>query len=280
MRFLSYKRIFDRSILDKLISHYTSLAGVREQIKKTYRDYVLSKGSPSIVPIKLNAVQRADFESAYSNKPIVAGLSWISELYINGLNSCPFCGGDGARTIEHYLPQTSYPEFSVYSLNLLPSCGSCNSKRNSLNAHGAIVSPLHPYFDKRILKRLNAYTKVTLDCGIVGFHLTYDRSPYTDDEILRIDHHMEISLDETSYVNRTLDSLETLKISAEKYSSPKDFRVQVINDQIYISERKKDYNSWHHALCKGLAALSDGELQVIFGGSFGMRLIPPSAVSP
>jgi len=91
---------------------------------------------------------------------------------------------------------------------------------------------------------------------------------------------MEISLDETSYVNRTLDSLETLKISAEKYSSPKDFRVQVINDQIYISERKKDYNSWHHALCKGLAALSDGELQVIFGGSFGMRLIPPSAVSP
>lgn len=276
LRSLSYKRIFDRSILERVFAHYTSLSGVSTQIKKAYREYVLKKGSPSIVPISLNAAQRADFENAYSNKPIGAGLSWISGLYINGLNSCPFCGGDGARTIEHYLPQTSYPEFSVYSLNLLPSCGSCNSKRNSLNAYGATTSPLHPYFDKEILNKLDAYTAVSLDCGVPGFHLTYDRSPFSELEQLRIDYHIEISLDEISYINRTLDSLETLRISAEKYSSPAIFRAEVIDDEIYISERKKDYNSWHHALCKGLAALSDSELQLIFGGSFGVRGSRPS----
>jgi hypothetical protein len=254
-----------------VIIHYKSLAGIREQIKIAYREYVLKKGSPSIIPIMIDTTQRAEFENAYSNKSIGAGLSWISELYINGLNSCPFCGGDGARTIEHYLPQASYPEFSVYSLNLLPSCGSCNSKRNSLNAYGAATRPLHPYFDKRILNKLNAYTVVTLKSGIIGFDLSYDRLQFTEEEQLRIDYHMEISLDETSYINRTLDSLETLKISAEKYISPAKFRAQVIDDQIYISERKKDYNSWHHALCKGLSNLSNDELQVIFGGSFGAR---------
>ncbi|WP_143482407.1 hypothetical protein [Pseudomonas congelans] len=271
MRSLSYKRIFDRTILEGVLAHYTSLAGIGAQIKNSYRQYVLTKGSPSITPIGMSAPQRADFENAYSNKPVSAGLSWISELYINGLNSCPFCGGDGARTLEHYLPQASYPEFSVYSLNLLPSCGSCNSKRNSLNAHGATTRPLHPYFDKQILRKLDAYTVVNFDCGIIGFHLTYDRIPFNDEEQLRIDYHIEISLDETSYINRTLDSLETLKISAEKYASAADFRSQVIDDQIYISERKKDFNSWHHALCKGLAALSNDELQEIFEGSFNLR---------
>lgn len=271
MRSLSYKRVFDRSILGSVIAHYKSLAGISTQIKKAYREYVLKKGSPSIVPIGIDAAQRAELENAYSNKPIGAGLSWISELYINGLNSCPFCGGDGARTIEHYLPQTSYPEFSVYSLNLLPSCGSCNSKRNSLNAHGAATSPLHPYFDKHILNKLNVYTVISIECGIIGFDLSYDRTPFTEEEQLRIDYHMEISLDETSYINRTLDSLETLRISSEKYSSPIKFRAEVIDDQIYISERKKDYNSWHHALCKGLANLSNDELQIIFGDSFGAR---------
>lgn len=276
MRSLSYKRVFDRSLLGSVIAHYKSLASISAQIKIAYREYVLKKGSPSIIPIEIDTVQRAEFENAYSNKPIGSGLSWISELYINGLNSCPFCGGDGARTIEHYLPQASYPEFSVYSLNLLPSCGSCNSKRNSLNAHGAATSPLHPYFDKHILNKLNAYTVVSLDCGVIGFYLSYDHSPFTEEEQFRIDYHMEISLDETSYINRTLDSLETLRISSEKYSTPMEFRTEVIDDQIYISERKKDYNSWHHALCKGLANLSDDELQIIFGDSFGARASAPS----
>lgn len=276
LRSLSYKRIFDRTILESVLAHYTSLVGISGQIKNSYRQYVLKKGSPSIVPIEVSEAQRGDFENAYSNKPVSAGLNWISELYINGLNSCPFCGGDGARTIEHYLPQASYPEFSVYSLNLLPSCGSCNSKRNSLNAHGATTSPLHPYFDKQILKKLNVYTVVNFDCGIIGFHLTYDRTPFNDEEQLRIDYHIEISLDETSYINRTLDSLETLRISAEKYNSATEFRKQVIDDQIYISERKKDYNSWHHALCKGLAALSNDNLHAIFGDSFNLRAPPPS----
>lgn len=271
MRSLTYKRVFDRTILETVVTHYTSLASTKSLILSSYRQYVIKKGSPSIIPLTLTSDQISDFEKAYDNKPAGAGLDWINEIYINGLNSCPLCGGDGARTIEHYLPQTSYPEFSVFSLNLLPSCGSCNSKRNSLNAHGATISPLHPYFDKKILEKLNVYTSVSLDCGIVGFDLTYDRTPFNADEQLRIDHHIEMSLDQISYINRTLASIESLRISAEKYLSVEDFRTDVIEDEIYKSDRMKDTNSWHHALCKGLAALPDADLHTIFSDCFGLR---------
>ncbi|MEK4509358.1 HNH endonuclease [Paenibacillus sp. FSL K6-2524] len=45
-------------------------------------------------------------------------------------NSCPYCGMDKPRTIDHYLPKSIYPEFSIYPPNLIPCCGHCNGKKS------------------------------------------------------------------------------------------------------------------------------------------------------
>ncbi|ANY75965.1 hypothetical protein BBD41_27200 [Paenibacillus ihbetae] len=45
-------------------------------------------------------------------------------------NSCPYCGMDKPRTIDHYLPKSIFPEFSIYPPNLIPCCGYCNSKKS------------------------------------------------------------------------------------------------------------------------------------------------------
>lgn len=46
---------------------------------------------------------------------------------------CPYCNLDSTYQLDHFLPKTKYPEFSLYGANLLPICGRCNQiKLNSI----------------------------------------------------------------------------------------------------------------------------------------------------
>lgn len=47
------------------------------------------------------------------------------------LQKCPYCGITLPGTYDHYVPETPFPEFSAHALNLVPSCGKCNSKKSA-----------------------------------------------------------------------------------------------------------------------------------------------------
>lgn len=44
-------------------------------------------------------------------------------------NLCPYCTLSEANTTEHILPKEKYPEYAVDTLNLIPTCSGCNSKK-------------------------------------------------------------------------------------------------------------------------------------------------------
>jgi len=69
----------------------------------------------------------------------------------NGI--CPYCGFGHATTLDHYLPKTSFPCFSVLPINLVPSCKDCNtgSKRNK-TANTAEQQSIHPYYDHQLIE--------------------------------------------------------------------------------------------------------------------------------
>lgn len=62
---------------------------------------------------------------------------------------CPFCGISESSTVDHYLPKETYPEFSVFPKNLVPSCAVCNTrKRDRILVEGTNVRMfLHPCYD-------------------------------------------------------------------------------------------------------------------------------------
>lgn len=62
--------------------------------------------------------------------------------------SCPYCAGIGSsRTLDHYLPKSKFPAFSVHPLNLVPACRDCNTDAGA----GFPMLPneqlIHPYLD-------------------------------------------------------------------------------------------------------------------------------------
>lgn len=60
---------------------------------------------------------------------------------------CPLCGIGTVNTLDHYLPKTRFPVFSVTPNNLVPVCEWCQGEKSEYypTANGSQL--LHPYFD-------------------------------------------------------------------------------------------------------------------------------------
>ena len=65
---------------------------------------------------------------------------------------CPYCGISESSHLDHFLPRAKFPEFSIYSPNLIYVCSVCNSKYKGekiLNSKGERIF-FNPYFDNFI----------------------------------------------------------------------------------------------------------------------------------
>lgn len=63
---------------------------------------------------------------------------------------CPYCCGIGRpRNLDHYLPKSYFPQFSILPQNLVPSCRDCNmdGKKNDFSRIKE-EQIIHPYLDK------------------------------------------------------------------------------------------------------------------------------------
>lgn len=61
----------------------------------------------------------------------------------NGI--CPLCGISGVKTLDHYLPKSRYPAFSVNPKNLVPACENCNTGKGSDIFLSESDQTLYPY---------------------------------------------------------------------------------------------------------------------------------------
>ena len=59
----------------------------------------------------------------------------------NGL--CPTCALNKASELDHFLPKSKYPEFSIFLRNLIPICHNCNHLKNNNTS----IRFLHSYYD-------------------------------------------------------------------------------------------------------------------------------------
>jgi hypothetical protein len=60
---------------------------------------------------------------------------------------CPFCGIGTVNTLDHYLPKTHFPIFSVTPNNLVPACQWCQREKKEHYPTSEGSQVFHPYFD-------------------------------------------------------------------------------------------------------------------------------------
>lgn len=69
----------------------------------------------------------------------------IMSLPVN--QRCPLCGIGTVNTLDHYLPKTHFPVFSVTPNNLVPACTWCQGAKLEYYPETKGGQILHPYFD-------------------------------------------------------------------------------------------------------------------------------------
>ncbi len=114
-----------------------------------YENYAKVGGDPwRLAPAGFNKEESEKQHDLFKNRSRRGGpLGRIRSMA--GLKCCPMCGSPMTGTLDHYLPKEEYPEFSIYSRNLVPACSACNSGSKRQTYKGAATPErfLHPYFD-------------------------------------------------------------------------------------------------------------------------------------
>ncbi|MFC0804626.1 MULTISPECIES: HNH endonuclease [Sinorhizobium] len=120
---------------------------------KAYSDYVQFQGDPwQVSPAPIPKTRQKAQRKFYDTRAGGGALARIRSTA--GLKCCPMCGSDNSGTLDHYLPRKEYPEFSIFSKNLIPACPACNSSVKG-DIYKGTLSPerfIHPYFDKLAAK--------------------------------------------------------------------------------------------------------------------------------
>lgn len=116
-------------------------------------------------------------KDCYSNSTqalnnIIANIKNKQPLHLRSI--CQYCGIDTDNTVDHYLPQSDFPEFSVNHLNLFPCCAVCNPIKNNywfdgVNFHRGIINL---YIDEYPLEQF-LFVDVNLVNGnpIIKYHI-------------------------------------------------------------------------------------------------------------
>ncbi|MEB3438710.1 hypothetical protein U8291_16980 [Pseudomonas sp. A2] len=262
MRSFSHSSVIDDlATLDALTTGIPFLYGCFPVIENAYKAYVNCAGSPQLKAVGLSLGQTVCLHKAYDGGAKKYGLDWIPKLRDVLIWSCPMCGSSMVGTVEHYLPKMPFPEFSVFSWNLIPSCISCNQRRGSKHVNGVGYQLLHPMFDNVILGKLKLVTRFDTAGSVTQFELGFNESAFSVPEQRRISAHIKMCVDARAFKLATQVQISTVavRVAAKKLVDWKP----VIQTELEIMESANQGYGWAASCLRGLLEVSEIQLSSI-----------------
>ncbi|WP_412024639.1 HNH endonuclease [Burkholderia cepacia] len=114
----------------------------------------------------------ADF---YHQAPAELKRRLLARRHDHGLLECPYCGSPGKPdTLDHFMPQGTWPEFSIYPNNLVPQCRDCmpvKGERYYCSTRNDALF-LHPVYHD-MLAQLAFGIDITMNRGTPTFAITF-----------------------------------------------------------------------------------------------------------
>jgi hypothetical protein len=134
----------------------TSFPHLRNQLDlvlNQYEHYINENGNAWVITAQVITEElKIGLKANYKTPP--TSLSFIPELRNSSPDVCPMCGKPSTATLDHFFPKEDFPEWTVFSKNLIPACD-CNIKRGQVLKGDPARQErvLHPYFDTLMLDR-------------------------------------------------------------------------------------------------------------------------------
>ncbi len=163
---------------------------------------------------------------------------------------CPYCGIFHSDTFDHYMNKDSYPEFSVYGLNLIPSCSRCNRKKNAVWLKNSIRQFIYFYSDNLPEIEFLKCTIISTKTNLVEVKFSLDTSKLPDSLEKKIieNHFKNLNLMELFEENCN-EFLSEKKNTIENYftGSHADL-LSIMNSELSNFKEIYGLNNWKTAL--------------------------------
>lgn len=165
---------------------------------------------------------------------------------------CPFCVHKDVTQLDHHLPKSDYPIFSVLPCNLIPICSDCNKIKDTASPVEPEEQTIHPYFD-------NVENDIWLEAlvvertpVVVAFRVN---PPDSWSQLLqdRLHYHFELLELAKLYSNQAASELSDIKgILVTRFNNGGVQNVKNYLEENVISRSAANKNSWKAALYRGL----------------------------
>jgi hypothetical protein len=145
------KQDFDSIVEDKESPRHEVLKNVRPRVFQAYNAHVAARPAlESLVPLGLVNPEKEALLHCYTSP--TRSRDAMMTCILNSQSSlaqatCQYCRINAPKTFDHYLPQSIFAEFAVYSHNLIPCCGDCNRIRGDAWLERGERQHIHLYFD-------------------------------------------------------------------------------------------------------------------------------------
>ncbi|NHZ41372.1 HNH endonuclease [Massilia aquatica] len=206
----------------------------------------------------LGSARKKDFTNVYSNQMVAANKPGRA-IYDRILGSapggkCPLCGFGQAKTLDHYLPKSKYPQFAVFPSNLVPACYECNvGKRNGV-AIDRVGQSIHPYFDHLLINEQWLFARVVPDPFTIEFSVEPPRHWERDDGD-RVRSHFSLMDLEKRFNTEATDELAAIHGIVKRNVLQYGFTAQDIREDLLATAAERhaiQKNSWQTALYQAL----------------------------
>ncbi|WP_088744095.1 HNH endonuclease [Cobetia sp. QF-1] len=183
-------------------------------------------------------------------------------LYDAILNSaeekCPFCGGIGTpRNLDHFLPKSHFPQFSILPSNLVPSCRDCNMDgKASSYATKAGEQLIQPYIDNDVFFD-DQWIFADFECDDTGlgwfnFYVKTPREWNDINKVRAIKHFEDFNLN-TKYGNKAAQNLvylqEVIRVALARGDTIDDVIDMALKPAITAAMFP---NHWHKVMCQAM----------------------------
>lgn len=206
----------------------------------------------------LGHLTKSDLVSLYT-KYMVDTTGKSRNFYDNILASaggfCPFCAGLGhVSTLDHYLPKSYFPAYSVHPLNLIPCCKDCNTGKNASFGQNVGDQSIHPYLDmdhffedRWIQARVDNSNNI-----ILRFECSPPESWSQIDKDRAKSHFVSYNIAKRFSVqaNAELSILANLRIGSLRALRPLEFRAYLLD---FVSCPRLPLNGWLRTMYTALA---------------------------
>lgn len=108
-----------------------TLKTLTELMRERYELFSDNKHSLELIqPLPQDAYSKFMGNLYKRDRAVIKNL-WNDVIGQNGsMFRCPICGIDTVYHLDHYMPKSIFPEFSIHPHNLIPLCAKCNDNKS------------------------------------------------------------------------------------------------------------------------------------------------------